>query len=285
MSALDGLDQMLGSGGLKEAAEAELSFVTELIAHAVYDSATGTRLHGLAAVAADLSGWIAYDCGDTAASAAHYRMALAAAGSSGSPELQAYVTGAIADWYCDEGHPRAALDLLETIDMDQWSGRLNERTAAFLQGSSAFAHALLGQTAACERDLEMAQLTLLQDSGVEGTFLNSWFTQSRLELWSGQALLSLDRPRQALRHYEVLDTGAYPVAENPRAAALHLTRAAMSQLRLGELEAAVACAGRAQELLEGVESARTSAFMASLRCALAGYQDVRAVREFLNPPR
>ncbi|MFD9796983.1 hypothetical protein ACFWXK_39255 [Streptomyces sp. NPDC059070] len=283
LNALLGLDQALGSRRLRATAEDDFTLVTTLMATAVYDESTATGLHRLAARAAGTLGWLAYDDAHPAAQA-FFETSIDLADAGGAGDIRAYFTALLAHQQCSVGEARTALALVESARPHAGRDAVSARTTAALLAASARAHAALGNATERARTAEAAQVALASDTAMQTDTLNSWVTIETLEANAGVDLLRLGRPRQALQHFEVLHTGAFPCEERPRDAALRLAEAGQAQLAVGEVEAAVSYAVRAQRYLSRVASARTAKRVAELRQRLSSYGAVAAVRQFLDHP-
>ncbi|MEU8548929.1 hypothetical protein AB0C81_18390 [Streptomyces roseoverticillatus] len=271
----------LGSGPTRARAEEAFTFITTLIDDATYDESTGTKLYELASTATGFAGWAAFDSNDSSAAQTHYRNALHLARTSGAADLEVLFAAGLARQQCGIGRPTAALELLSGVDASVRCGR-NARAVAAHRAVSAQAHAMLGNEVPQDRAMDAARAALEHDEAPEALTFTSWITRSVIELELGGVLLHAGRPRQALRHFDVLDTGAYPAVEHPRDGVIHLACAAHAYLGTEDVEAAVFYAHRAQDLLDRVSSARAWRRVAGLRRAFSAHRRAPVVRDYLG---
>lgn len=283
LTALVSLDRRLGSARLRTAAEAEFTLITTLIADSTYGESIAAGLNSVAATAAGVSGWIAYDSGDQTAAEARYTAALRFAEEAAGPaaaELKTYFAALLAHQQCAVGELTTALRLLQAEDGTVRRGWTSPRTEAAFHLASARVHARLRNAEASSRAIDSARCALQREGMSHPTALNSWVTPVQLELEAGYDLLALGLPRQALPYFDVLHTEVFPAQQDVRQAAIQFTVAATAHLQTGDLEAAVACARHAQEFLGGVESTRATQRLRGLRRILMAHQRAPVVREY-----
>ncbi|MEU3462939.1 hypothetical protein ABZ721_23710 [Streptomyces sp. NPDC006733] len=285
MNALVRLDRRLGSARLRSAAEAELTLITTLISDSTYDAGIAAGLYAVAATAAGVSGWIAYDSGDQTLAEARYTIALSFAKEAAWPadvELRTYLAALLAHQQCAVGELTTALHLLQAEDDTVRRGWTSPRTEAAFHLASARVHATLRNAQASFQSIDAARRAL-QHNGVSlPTMLNSWVTPVQLELEAGYDLLALGLPRQALPYFDVLHTEVFPAQQDVRQSSILFTAAATAHLQTGDLDAAVACARHAQAFLVAVESTRATQRLSGLRRILMAHQQAPAVRAYFD---
>ncbi|WP_229910121.1 hypothetical protein [Streptomyces flavofungini] len=256
--------------------------MTALQGQAVRDKTIGAKLHELMALATGIAGWTAYDDGDHATAALHYRSAIKLADTGRAAEVGAYFATLLASQHCTTGHPAAALDLLESRAAAARHAAPSTQTAAALHLVAARAHAALNDTTTCLRELGDACSALETSTQPMARSLASWLTTSSLEIETGRILLALDRPRQACRHIDTSDISDVGRHLGARQECIYRTYAAQAHLRVGNLDVAIEHAHRAQDCLDAVVSFRAAASMERLRRNISSFAGTPQSREFLR---
>jgi hypothetical protein len=114
LSQLSHLDDVLGSGKLRDLAAAELRLLTGLLTDTTHTADTEQRLYSLAAQASRLCGWLCYDSGLHAAAQRYYLTALRASATAGDTLTGVNTLAFQAIQTYTVGNPRDAVDLMQT---------------------------------------------------------------------------------------------------------------------------------------------------------------------------
>ncbi|MGH3925506.1 MAG: hypothetical protein ACRDTT_22060 [Pseudonocardiaceae bacterium] len=131
LSHLSHLDDLLGSGKLRDLAAAELRLLTSLLTETTHNADTERRLYGLAAQASRLCGWLCYDSGLHAAAQRYYLTALRASATAGDALTGANTLAFQAIQTYTVGNPRDAVHLMHTARATI-QGRSTPKTLAIL---------------------------------------------------------------------------------------------------------------------------------------------------------
>ncbi|MFE4055594.1 transcriptional regulator [Streptomyces sp. NPDC059096] len=291
-SRLDSLrrqDDQVGSEHTYALARTELSQLVRSLKTASYNTDTGRRLFAAAAEASRISGWAAFDSGNTGVAERHYLAALRAAASADNPVVTANTLSFWAMLRYSANDPAGALQL---VDAAHHHARKigSARMTAMLHARASRAHAKAGDQQASRR-AEAAAFTTYDQAGPadDEPPCVYWVDRNELHGWAATNALDLNNPRRALTQHTAITAAHYTEQHDdqaqPRTAALRLTRQADAYLALGDVDVAVHTAGRAVQILGGVASSRGTAIFAGLKTKLAAHQDVPAVRDFLETTR
>ncbi|MGH3874189.1 MAG: hypothetical protein ACRDSR_22255 [Pseudonocardiaceae bacterium] len=283
LSHLSHLDDVLGSGKLRDLAAAELRLLTSLLTETTHTADTEQRLYGLAAQASRLCGWLCYDSGLHAAAQRYYLTALRASATAGDVLTGANTLAFQAIQTYTVGNPRDAVDLMHTARAAM-RGRSTPKTSAILHAREARACSKINDCQGCHRALAAAfeSLTTTCDYEPEWCY---WINDTEIHMLAGSCALDLGDPRRALDHFTTAQT-AFDTGSFPGGAAIYLARAAEAHLALGDLDAAAVLGAQALRCHTTIDSARGDQTLTGLRTKLAHHGKTPAVREFLEhaPP-
>ncbi|MBV9143591.1 MAG: hypothetical protein JO115_22200 [Pseudonocardiales bacterium] len=283
LSHLSHLDDVLGSGRLRDLAAAELRLITGLLTDTIYTADTEQRLYSLAAQASRLCGWLCYDSGLHAAAQRYYLTALRASTTAGDVLTGANTLAFQAIQIYTVGNPHDAVSLMRTARATV-QRRSTPKTLAILHAREARALSKLNDHQRCYRALNTAfeSLTAACDHEPEWCY---WINDTEIHMLAGSCALDLGDPRRALDHFTTAQT-AFDTGSFPGGAAIYLARAAEAHLALGDLDAAAGLGTQALRCHATIDSARGDQTLTSLRTKLAHHGKTLAVREFLDhaPP-
>ena len=220
------------------------------------------RLAAIAAEAAQLAEWQAFDGGRGELAETRYRVALQAARIAGDDRLHAFVLGATAQLLAAEGEPGEALALTTVAGRTAGPGA-TPATAAFLAVLAADAHARIGDAASADRAFATAESAMgLIHPVMEPPWLER-FDRAELLGWRSAVMLRLGRPAAA--GAAAMERLAILAPELVRQRALALADLAASHAARAQPGPAAEAAGAALELGRSVGSVRVVAAVAALR--------------------
>lgn len=282
LSHLSHLDDVLGSGKLRDLAAAELHLLTSLLTDTTHTAGTEQQLYSLAAQASRLCGWLHYDSGRHAAAQRYYLTALRASATAGDVLTGANTLAFQAIQTYTVGNPRDAVELIQ-IARTSIQGHSTPKTLAILHAREARALSKLTDVQRCYRALDAAfeSLTTTCDHEPEWCY---WINNTEIHMLAGSCALDLGDPRRALEHFTTAQTG-FDTGNFPGGAAIYLARAAEAHLALGDLEAAADLGAEALRCHTTIDSARGDQTLTNLRAKLARHGHNPAVREFLEHPQ
>lgn len=208
-------------------------------------------------------GWLAQDCGDLAAAAAHTDQARALVEELDDANLAAYVTMRRSNIATDAADPGLALALADRAWAAGSGGPADLRAVILRQRANALAG--LGERAACEADMELA-LDIAGELEVDEHALAPYCTQRYVAAEAGKCWLLLGEPRRARDLLATLRPD--PGASSRRDLGLALSRAAVAHAASGELEQACQLARQAVEVAALAPSARIARELTALRALL-----------------
>lgn len=279
LAHLSRLDDMLGSGKLRELASAELNLITGLLTDTTHAPSVERHLYGLAAEACRLCGWLSYDSGRHTAAQRYYLTALRASATADDVLVGANTMAFMAIQHYSVGTPRDAITLTQTARTTLHK-RSTPKTLAILHAREARAHAKLHDDTRCASALDAA-FTALATTSADEPHWTYWINTTEIHMLAGSCALDLDQPRQALHHFTTahasFDTLSYPAG-----AAIYLARTAHAHLALGDLDAAAHHATQALRSHTTTDSARGDHTLAALRDDLAPHHAHPAVHDFLD---
>lgn len=274
------LDDELGGGELHEMAAAELALTTRLIRNATYTDATGSRLYAAAAEASRIVAWALFDAGRHASAERFFEAALRASATAGDSIVGAYAMSFQAIQCYSTGRPDTAIALLDTAT-SAVRGRATPRMTAMLAARTARAHSKHGDRGGCIRALNQARTALDRGPRPDDPATLYWVDQGEIEQIAGSCALELGEYAQAVRCFDAA-MADYSGEEYPRTHAIYLARAAEAHLALGDLDRAVERATTAVACLGGVDSARSTSTLISMRGRLSAHREATVVRSFLD---
>jgi tetratricopeptide (TPR) repeat protein len=275
LSQLSRLDDVLGSGKLRDLAAAELRLLTGT----THTADTEQRLYSLAAQASRLCGWLCYDSGLHAAAQRYYLTALRASATAGDALTGTNPLAFQAIQTYTVGNPRDAVDLMQTARASI-QRRSTPKTLSILHAREARALSKLNDHQRCVRALNAAfdALTTTCDHEPEWCY---WINDTEIHMLAGSCALDLGDPRRALYHFTTAQA-AFDTDSFPGGAAIYLARAAEAHLALGDLDAAASLGTQALCCHTTVDSARGDQTLTGLRAKLARQGRTPIVREFLE---
>ncbi|WP_258038866.1 transcriptional regulator [Streptomyces sp. SM12] len=275
-------DDQFGSGQVHASARAQLRLITGTLRDAAYTEHTGRRLYAAAAEAARICAWTAYDSGRHALAEEFYITALRAAATADDPVVTA---NTLAFWSIQRystGDPHGAADLVtHALSLSHRIG--SPRMDAMLLTRLARAHAQAGDERASHRaqDAALTEFSTAESRSPEDDpDCVYWVNLAELHMLHGSCALNLGHPKQALAQFDAAGE-QYRGHDFPRAAVIYLARSAEAQIRLRDLDGAVATAHTAIAHIGGVQSARGSSTLKDLRERFADHSDAPVVRHFL----
>ncbi|QDY76567.1 transcriptional regulator [Streptomyces qinzhouensis] len=281
-------DDVLGSGQVHASARAQLRLIVTTLRTTSYTEEIGRRLHGVAAEAARICAWTAYDSGRRGLAEEYYLVGLRAAASSGDQVVTANILAFWAMLRYATGDPRGASALVaDALGRAERIG--SPAMNAMLYARLARAHARAGDHRASDRAVNAAfdAYDRARDcASEEEPDCVYWLNLGELHMQAGSCELDLGRPGGALRHFTAASAGlrafdAYREEDFPRSTAIFLAREAEARMALGDLDGAVDSARRSLDHLGDLSSARGTSSLTDLRARFAGHRAVPVVRDFL----
>ncbi|MFE7130883.1 XRE family transcriptional regulator [Streptomyces sp. NPDC057638] len=270
-------DDTYGGGDLITEAEAHLSLVHQLLAHGSYTGEQGCRLHAQAADLARMCGWMAFDAGRHATAQRYFSSAMRAARTSGDALLSANVLAFASIQHYSVGNPRDADAMIRTAQAAV-RGHSTPVVDAMLSARQARALAKAGDTRACYRALNDALDHLSAGRRDNDPAWAYWVEKSEIDMLTGSCLLDLGRPAAAQTKFAEADAAYGP--GYVRTHALYLSRMASSQYQQGAVDAACDTGMQALNLLETLNSGRSTDHVRDLAASMSGHLRVPAVRDF-----
>jgi hypothetical protein len=278
LAHLSRLDDMLGSGKLRELASAELNLITGLLTDTTHTPAVEQHLYGLAAEASRLCGWLSYDSGHHTAAQRYYLTALRASATADDVLVGANAMAFMAVQHYTVGSPRDAVTLTQTA-RTTLAKRSTPKTLAILHAREARAHAKLGDDKACTPALDAAFAALT--TSADEPHWTYWVNPTEIHMLAGSCALDLGEPRRALHHFSTAHA-SYDTETYPAGAAIYLARTAQAHLALGDLDAAAHHATQALRCHTTIDSARGDTTLTTLRDDLAPHATHPAIHDFLD---
>ncbi|MGC5361633.1 XRE family transcriptional regulator [Streptomyces sp. DT24] len=256
--------------------DAHLVTVTDLIEPGNYAEATGRRLHLLAASLASTCGWHRFDQGRHYAAGKHWNAALTSAHAARDRDLGAGVLSDFAYqsiWLSD---PPAAIEPLSQALIHT----RHPTARSLLHLRRARAHAALGASADCHRDLAAAETALLTDAADPAPRWCSWMSSADLAVDSGQCMLDLGRTDEA--HARIDEGMRLLPRTRDKTRGIFLTYEARSLLRAREVEQALVVTNESLALATRIGADRCVGLVRELIPAFKRYQQVDGVPELLE---
>jgi tetratricopeptide (TPR) repeat protein len=276
------LDDELGSGDLAALARSELALIVRLLRTGSYTDQASRRLYSLAAEASRQVAWDYFDQAHHESARLYFEAALRASAAGSDPCAGAYALSFMAVQCYSTGHAQQAISLLETAQSTV-TRRSTPRMTAMLAARTARAWSKTGSRRVCARLLHQARSALDHGPHPDDPDTLYWVTHGEIEMIAGSSALDLGDPAEAIRRFDAAISADYPGdSQYPRSHAIYLCRAAEAHLALHDLDAAVDRATHAMRCLGGVDSARSSAALVTLRAKLTRHASASVVREFLN---
>lgn len=282
IAELRGMDDAQGGGLVLSLAGREFDWVAELLDNASYDEQTGRRLHSALAELGQLAGWVAYDAGRHGLAQRYYLAALHAAHTAGDRSLGAHVLGSMAYQAARQGRPGEAVNLVDTA----LAGSRTTGPAALLcelYSRQAYALSILRDAPACEAAVTNARAYVERIDPRRTPPWLYWVSQAEILAGAGDCMLQLERAGRAIPALrEGIGLFAPALARDRH---LYLTHLAEALARPGpqrDLEAAAEAGEDALDLADGLNSSRSLSRIRDLHRQLAPYDDMPAVRSFVE---
>jgi tetratricopeptide (TPR) repeat protein len=260
------LEAAYGGDRARKLLDAELGMVTEVLAKSSYSAPVARRLHGLAAELGRMAGWASFDSRLHSAAQRYWVAALHAAHAANDRPLGANILKSMSLQCHDFGRLDEALALARSARTG--AGEITPHTRAMLTLREARAHAALGDAAACQRLLSMADTQLGQGPNPDDPPWIAYFDESEFHAQAASCYLDLGHPKRA---DEYLDKAfkQFPSAK-VRDQATYLTQRVRAQIALRDHEQAADLLASAVPLLQQAPSRRNVARAFAVRNCLPG---------------
>ncbi|NGN91720.1 helix-turn-helix transcriptional regulator [Nocardioides sp. KC13] len=273
---LASVDATAGPQTVLALAREQATFVTGLVRGAIGSK----RSHALLVASRlnEFTGWLHQDAGNLDQAARWTDQAISLATEAADPELTAYAVMRRSNIDTDGRDNHAALaranNALETTALE------DPRLSGVLLRQRAVAHAMVGDEAACRRDLDDA-LQMVTTNGVShnAPSLVPYVTPSYIEMEAANCYLRLGRYSDALGIL-TQSVRAWPTGSQERDRGLALARLATAYAGAHEVEMAVITGHAALKVLAETKSARMLTQVHDLRRELAPVWDNPTVRDF-----
>lgn len=241
LPALRRMDASLGGGSVRSLVDAELRLVTDLLRHSSYSEASANRLLTVAAELGRIAGWASFDAGFHAAAERYWLAALHAAHSASDRAAGANILKCMSLQRVDTERPTEALRLADAA----WAGAKNApaRVRAMLTTRLARAHAVLGESVACERRLAEADTEMSRADDQTSPPWASYFDHAEYSAQVAACYLLLQRHQASDQWLQ--QTLALQPAERSRDRATYLIWRADSVFNLGDIDHACALVAEA----------------------------------------
>ncbi|MFE5094626.1 XRE family transcriptional regulator [Streptomyces sp. NPDC056638] len=255
--------------------DAHLETVTGLIADGRYTTATGLRLHALAARLSQTVAWHRFDLGQHSAASRYWIAGLHSAHASGDHDMGAALLGDLAyqaSWRKDS---RTAAGILEHA-----LARTEHPAArSLLNLRLARAHAAQGERRSTLRALNAAEHLLATASGRPMPAWCAWLSEADLAVDSGQALLDLGDTARA--HQLIGEGQGLLPTSRDKTRGVFMAYRADSHLGLDEPELAAAAAREALALAQRIGAPRCVQLVMDLLPQFQPYAGAEGVPELL----
>ncbi|MEU7961366.1 transcriptional regulator [Micromonospora humida] len=241
LPALRRMDASLGGGSVRSLVDAELRLVTDLLRHSSYSEASANRLLTVAAELGRIAGWASFDAGFHAAAERYWLAALHAAHSASDRAAGANILKCMSLQRVDTERPTEAFRLADAA----WAGAKNApaRVRAMLTTRLARAHAVLGESVACERRLAEADTEMSRADDQTSPAWASYFDHAEYSAQVAACYLLLQRHQASDQWLQ--QTLALQPAERSRDRATYLIWRADSVFNLGDIDHACALVAEA----------------------------------------
>ena len=273
------LDDRFGGEVLRPAVIAQLRYVLDLLRTSPY-GALGGDLQMLAQEFYRLSGWTHFDSRQFAAARRYFTQAVRLARASGDRLFVANVQACMSLQATYEDKPADAIALVQAAQ-DTSRGIATPRITAILAMREAFAHAVLGDRAACHRALSEAHNAFeTARRGDEDPAWARYFDEVKLTVDTGIARARLGEHASAAVLIEQAleqETG-----HGARVRAFHQLWLANTRLQAGEIQAACQIAGEAVAAAGHLESLRITEHIQGFRTRVLPYRGQEPVQQFLH---
>lgn len=276
LTHLASLDATTGPQAVLALAREQARFVTGLVRGA--SGSERTHVLRVATRLSEFTGWLHQDAGDLDQAVRWTDQAVSLAAEAVDPELSAYAVMRRSNIDTDARNDHAALarasSALENTALD------DPRLSGVLLRQRAVAHAMVGDEAACRRDLDNAlQMVTTNGVGQSAPSLVPYVTTSYIEMEAANCYLRLGRYNDALGIL-AQSIPAWPTGSQERDRGLALARLATAYAGAHEVEMAVTTGHAALKVLADTRSARILTQIHHLRRELAPVWDTPTVRDF-----
>lgn len=260
------LDAGSGGGMIIDVGAAHLLLIFRILRTGSYTETTGRRLAGIAADTAAQTGWFAFDAGQHALAQGYLLASLRAAHVSEDARLGAAALSYIAIQGYSTGHPGDAV-LAARAARGKIRSSSTPALEAMLLTREARGHAKLGERQATLRALGRANELYAQGRSENDPHWLYWLNDGELLGQAGSCYFDLgDFSRAASTLIEAART--HSLGE-PRTRALLLSRAAVAQVKNGEMESGCITGHESATLAEGINSTRLDDHLLSISEELA----------------
>ncbi|WP_307826091.1 transcriptional regulator [Micromonospora humida] len=261
LPALRRMDASLGGGSVRSLVDAELRLVTDLLRQSSYSEASANRLLTVAAELGRIAGWASFDAGFHAAAERYWLAALHAAHSASDRAAGANILKCMSLQRVDTERPTEALRLADAA----WAGAKNApaRVRAMLTTRLARAHAVLGESVACERRLAEADTEMSRADDQTSPAWASYFDHAEYSAQVAACYLLLQRHQASDQWLQ--QTLALQPAERSRDRATYLIWRADSVFNLGDIDHACALVAEAAPDVAASRSVRNHRRLLDIR--------------------
>lgn len=273
------LDDRFGGEVLRPAVIAQLRYVLDLLRTSPY-GALGGDLQVLAQEFYRLAGWTHFDSRQFAAARRYFTQSIRLARAAGDRLFVANVQACMSLQATYEDRPVDAVALVQAAQ-DTSRGLATPRIIAILAMREAFAHAVLGDRAACHRAMAEAHAAFeCAGTGDEDPAWARYFDEVKLTVDTGIARARLGEHAPATVLIEqALEQEA---GHGARVRAFHQLWLANTRFQAGELQAACQIAGEAVAAAGHLESMRITEHIQGFRTRVLPYRDQEPVQQFLH---
>ncbi|MEV4211971.1 helix-turn-helix transcriptional regulator [Micromonospora sp. NPDC049662] len=274
------LDDHVGGAETYAMVSAELAATADLLREGSYREAVSRRLLVVIADLCQLAGFVAEDSGRVAEARHYYLTGMRAAHTGGDAASAANCLSSLSYLEANLGDRREAATLARSAYVG--GKHAAEATGqALLLERVAWAHARMGEASLAERALgNVAEIYQHVDLGDAPPWAY-WLTQDEVQVMAGRVWTELRRP---LRAVPILEDAVRRYGDDsPRETSLYLGWLTQALLQAGEVEQAVAVAGRSATLARSARSQRAVDRVAELRHMIAAVEGrTSAADEFLE---
>ncbi|GAA4980496.1 helix-turn-helix transcriptional regulator [Kitasatospora paranensis] len=256
--------------------DAHLETVTDLLEHGRYTEPLGRRLHLLAATLASTCGWHRFDQGHHYAAGKLWNAALTNAHAARDRDLGAGILSDFAYQSIWLTRPDAAVEPLSQALIHT----RHPTARSLLHLRRARAHAALGESSDCHRDLAAAETALLTDSPDPAPEWCRWMSTADLAVDSGQCMLDLGRTDQA--HTRIDEGLSLLPRSRDKTRGIFLTYEARSLLRAREVEQALTVTNQSLDLATRIGAARCITLARELVPEFRPYRQVDGVADLMD---
>jgi hypothetical protein len=279
------MDDVAGGGTVLSLAQQEFDLVAGLLDRAVYDEDTGRALHILLAELGQLAGWAAYDGGDHPLAQRYWIAALRATHSADDRILGAHILGNMAEQAARHGQPAEAVTLIDTA-VAGTRGQHTPALLAKLYGGQAYAAATLGDASGCAAANSKLSTQIERLGSVEEPSFLYWVSPAPMTGEIGNALRQMgqaDRAVTVLNEAIALFDDSLP--RDSLGYRIHLANALTMPGKQRDLDAAAARGMEAIQIVETLDSPRSTGLIRDLCQQMTPHTKVPAVRDFVARAR